>query len=326
MEKTKEQEMLSEAFEKFDISLLQKCLDAGYDINVADEYYDTYFSEAIFCYGSENFENTQIPVKQVISFLDFALKHGLDINHKFDDCGELIGEAFDIIKYCFNDEVTEFLIQHGLDLNYMVTSTMSFYDYISAHVFWDERGSDEAKFVYYRERLITYYGSKPSYLLENKDTEEQKKLYDIILSFNLNKISQLTKEEIIKNELDYILVLRGQFYYSDLWYKNSLEYQKKLITVFDVLFQKITIKDISKHILYECIYQQLPELLEYLLEKGANPNVNCFSESYSWVKSSAMYELFEEGNYFTKELYDRFLNDLEKYGAIKQEPRFLTIS
>ena len=319
MEKTKEQKKLTEAFENFDISLLQKCLDAGYDINKGEFPDESYFAEALFCHGDEDWDNTQIPVKQVIAFLDFALKNGLDINHVFDDCGELIGDAFDIVKYCKNDEITEFLLQNGMNLNYMVYKGCSFYDHIDHHVFWDERGSEEAKFVYYRERLITYYGAKPAYLLQNEDTEKQKKLYETILSLDINIIKDLTAQEIIDNKLDSILIDRGRFYYPTEWYKESEKYQKKLIDVFTVLLEKIDISQISNDILHECIYQQLPDLLEFLLGKGANPNVNCFNENYSWVKSSAMYELLLEGSYFAEELFNRFLANLEKHGAIKQD-------
>lgn len=318
MEKTKEQEMLTKAFENFDISLLQECIDAGYDMNKPDEYNDTYFSEALYCYGDDDSDNTNIPVKQVISFLDFAIKHGLYLDYTFDDCGEIYGDPFKIVKYCYNDEIVEFLLQHGMNINYMVYNGCSFYDDVSHHVFFDERGSNAAKFVYYRERLITYYGAKPAYLLHNEDSDEEKRLFDIILSFDLEKISALTSEEIIDNKLDSILIDRGRFYYSEEWYKEPEKYQKKLIEVFTVLLKKNNISQISDDILHECIYQQLPDLLEFLLDKGANPNVNCFNDSYKWVKSSAMYELLLEGSYFTEELYNRFMAALLKHGAIKQ--------
>ena len=318
MKKTEERKMLEQAFDNFDVSLLQKCLDLGYDMNAVDDYGDSFLSEAISCYGDEDWENTQIPVKQVISFLDFALKHGLDINHTYDDDGEIIGDAFDIIKYCYNDEIVEFLIQNGLNLNYMMKKDWSFYDEISVTVFLDERGSEAAKFVYYRERLITYYGAKPAYLLENNDSEEEKKLFDTVLSLDTEKISSLSKEDIIENELDSVLINRGQFYYPKEWYKNPLEYQKKLIAAFDVLVAKIGIENLSNDILFQCVYQQLPDLLEHLLEMGANPNVNAFNESYAWVKSSAMYELMKEGSYFSKDLFERFKTALLSHGAIVQ--------
>lgn len=53
MTKTKEQIMLTEAFDKFDISLLQKFLDAGYDMNAVDDFGDSYLSEALFSYGAK---------------------------------------------------------------------------------------------------------------------------------------------------------------------------------------------------------------------------------------------------------------------------------
>ena len=59
----------------------------------------------------------------------------------------------------------------------MVYNGCSFYDDVSHHVFFDERGSNAAKFVYYRERLITYYGAKPAYLLHNEDSDEEKRLH-----------------------------------------------------------------------------------------------------------------------------------------------------
>ena len=148
MTKTKEQIMLTEAFDKFDISLLQKCLDAGYDINAVDDFGDSYLSEALFSYGA-----------------------------------------------------------------------------------------------------------KPCYLLENKDTKDEKKLFDIILSFDLEKISSLSAKEITEKKLDSVLINRGQFVYPKDWYKDSKSYQKKLISVFEVLLEKINIDQISNDVLYECVYQ-----------------------------------------------------------------------
>ena len=132
----------------------------------------------------------------------------------------------------------------------------------------------------------------------------------------MEKISSLSAKEIIEKKLDSVLIKRGQFVYPKEWYKDSKSYQKKLISVFEVLLEKINIDQISNDVLYECVYQQLPDLLEFLLEKGANPNVNCFNKYYAWVKSSAMYELKEDGSYFTKELYERFMNALVSHGAI----------
>ena len=316
MTKTKEQIMLTEAFDKFDISLLQKCLDAGYDMNAVDDFGDSYLSEALFSYGAEEWAKTDVPVKQVISFIDFALKQGLNINHTYDDCGEIIGDAFVFIKYCDNNKVVEFLLQNGLNINYKVYSDVAFYDSISSDIFAQECANGDGKFMYERTRLITYYGAKPSYLLENKDTKDENKLYDIILSLDLEKISSLSANEIIEKKLDSVMIIRGQFVYPKEWYKDSKSYQKKMISVFEVLLEKINIDQISNDILYECVYQQLPDLLEFLLEKGANPNVNCFNKAYAYVKSSAMYELRKRGCYFTEELYERFMNALLSHGAM----------
>ena len=112
------------------------------------------------------------------------------------------------------------------------------------------------------------------------------------------------------------MINRGQFVYPKEWYKDSKSYQKKLISVFEVLLEKINIGQISNDILYECVYQQLTDLLEFLLEKGANPNVNCFNKHYAYVKSSAMYELRKRGCYFTEELYERFMKALLSHGAM----------
>ncbi|MDO4505629.1 MAG: hypothetical protein Q4B64_01635, partial [Spirochaetales bacterium] len=107
----------------------------------------------------------------------------------------------------------------------------------------------------------------------------------------------------------------ARYYYPELWYCESEEFEKQMISVFEEILLKIGAKNISNNVLYECVCQKLPALLEFLLKEGVNPNVNCFNSSYSWVKSSSLYELYEEGNYFSKELYLRMRDALLKAGA-----------
>lgn len=92
-----------------------------------------------------------------------------------------------------------------------------------------------------------------------------------------------------------------------------------MISAFKEIIEKIGIEHLSTNVLFECVCQKLPNLLEYLLSEGANPNINFFSQSYSWVSSSSLYEIFEEGNYFSSELkkwHLQYLNQLSVNGLM----------
>ena len=107
----------------------------------------------------------------------------------------------------------------------------------------------------------------------------------------------------------------ARYYYPEQWYCETEEFEKRMIPVYKEIIAKIGIENLSSNVLYECVCQKLPLLLEFLLKEGANPNVNCFNDSYKWVKSSSLYELYLEGNYFSKDLYLRMKKALLEAGA-----------
>ena len=327
------------AFEDFDIELLQECLDEGMDINAnpGGNFYPSVLAEALEELDeekeSERFENwafddidVKSPVIETdrIKFLKFCIEKGINLNAEYEDCLEIVPLAFCVSRYCYDYNVVKFIFSQNINLNTMVRKSFSLLDLTDEDIFCDERGSQTAMRTYYQERLLIYYGAKPAALLEAKLSEKEKSLHKKLFSFDSEKIKELSKDDIIEYKLDSFLIDWARFYYPKLWYCETEEFEKRMICVFKEIIAKIGIKNLSSNVLYECVYQKLPLLLEFLLKEGANPNVNCFTESYGWVKSSALYEIYEEGNYFSKELYFRMKNALLNAGASleEKEPAF----
>lgn len=318
------------AFEDFDIKMLNECLEAGMDINAnPNNYFQpsvlaemlTFLDDDIDRVRYEQWNYGDIDVKAPvietdrIKFLRFCIEKGINLNAIYDDCGENICLAFDVLRYCYDYDVVKFILCQKIDLNIMVRESVSLLDYADEHIFCDERGTQAAMCSYYQERLLTYYGAKPAAMLEANLSEHEKKLHELLFSLNVIKINEISKEDICEYKLDSILIDWARYYYPEEWYCNTESFEKKLIPVFKEIISKIGAENLSSNVLYECVCQKLPNILEFLLTEGANPNVNCFSQSYSWVRSSPLYEILEEGNYFSEELYFRMKNALLKAGA-----------
>ncbi len=318
------------AFEEFNVDLLKECLESGMDINAnPNNYFQpsvlaemlTFLEDDTDEARYENWDYGDIDVKAPVTetdrikFLKFCIEKGIDLNAIYDDCGENICLAFDVLRYCSDYDIVKFILSQKIDLNIMVRESVSLLDFAEEHIFCDERGTQAAMCSYYQARLLTYYGAKPAAMLDFNLSESEKKLHDLLFSLDVEKVKEIRKEDICEYKLDSILIDWARFYFPEEWYCNTENFEKKLIPVYKEIINKIGVENLSSNVLYECVCQKLPNILEYLLSEGANPNVNCFSQSYSWVKSSPLYEILEEGNYFSEELYFRMKNALLKAGA-----------
>ena len=318
------------AFEEFNIELLQECLDEGMDINANPSNYflPSLLAESLEFldedFDSERYENWaygDIDVKSPIietdriKFIKFCIEKGINLNAKEDDCGEIIYLAFDVARYCYDYNVVKFKLSQNINLNVMVKDSVSILDFAGEHIFCDGYGSRGAMCSYYQERLLTYYGAKPAAMLEAQLSENEKLLHQALFSLDINRIKELLPEDILKYKLDSVLIEWARYYYPEQWYCETEEFEKRMIPVYKEIIAKIGIENLSSNVLYECVCQKLPLLLEFLLKEGANPNVNCFNDSYKWVKSSSLYELYLEGNYFSKDLYLRMKKALLEAGA-----------
>ena len=318
------------AFEEFNIELLQECLDEGMDINANPSNYFLpsllaesleFLDEDLDRERYENWAYGDIDVKAPIietdriKFIKFCIEKGINLNAKEDDCGEIIYLAFDVVRYCNDYNVVKFILSQNIDLNGMVRKNISLLDFVDEHIFCDGRGSQAAMCSYYQERFLTYYGAKPAAMLEAQLSEKEKLLHQDLFSLDVNRIKELSPEDILKYKLDSVLIDWARYYYPEQWYCETEEFEKRMISVFNEIISKIGTEKLSSNVLYECVCQKLPLLLEYLLEAGTNPNVNCFIEDYKWIPSSALYELYQEGNYFSKDLYLRMKKALLDGGA-----------
>lgn len=327
------------AFEEFDIGLLKECLDEGMDINANP---NNYFQPSVLAEmleflddddDEERYKNwgygdidVKAPIVETdrIKFLKFCVEKGINLNACFDDCGEILSVAFDVIRFCNDYNVIKFILSQDINLNVMVRKSVSLLDLIDEDIFCDERGSQAAMCTYYQERLLTYYGAKPAAMLEKDYSDYEKQLHEKLFSLDVERIKELNADDILKYELDSFLIDWARYYYPEQWYCNTEEFEKRMILAFKEVIKKIGTEHLSTNVLYECVCQKLPNLLEFLLSEGANPNVNCFSQSYSWVRSSPLYEVLNEGNYFSEELYFRIKDALVAAGATLngRQPQF----
>ena len=116
-------------------------------------------------------------------------------------------------------------------------------------------------------------------------------------SIALSYIEKLDAESIIKNELDYELIDCSKYCYPKQFYDSKLDMpgrpglklEDAIIEGLSKMIGIIGIESISKNSLEACVELLYPRVIKYLLDAGADPNVNCFSPSCFYVKSSALY-------------------------------------
>ncbi|MDO4507316.1 MAG: hypothetical protein Q4B64_10250, partial [Spirochaetales bacterium] len=209
------------AFENFDIELLQECLDAGMDINAnpADYFQPSVLAESLefldegldsdrydnWGYGDIDVKSPVIETDR-IKFLKFCIGKGIDLNASYDDVGEIISVPFDVVRYCNDYNVVKFILSQGVNLNTMVSDSISLLDYADEHIFLDERGSQAAMCSYYQERLLTFYGAKPAKLIKFKPSQKEKDLHEKLFLFDLEKIKEISREDILEFKLDSYLI------------------------------------------------------------------------------------------------------------------------
>ena len=113
-----------------------------------------------------------------------------------------------------------------------------------------------------------------------------------------------------------MLVYYGRYGFPKEFYFEPEKFQKRLIAALDKIIDVIGIENLDNHVLNECVEQQYDLVLEHLLKRGANPNVNCFTSYYNYVKSSALWTAEKDGEYYAEGIAEKMTAALYAAGAL----------
>lgn len=111
------------------------------------------------------------------------------------------------------------------------------------------------------------------------------------------------------------MVQYGKYGYAHEFYYDSDTFQKRLLAALMEIVDVIGIENLDNHVLEACVDQQYDRVLDALLSAGANPNVNCFSPSYKYIHSSALYTVQKQGEYYEAGKADKMKASLLSAGA-----------
>lgn len=322
--------LLEQAFDEFDIDKLRTAIAQGEDINGLGEIGEPLWENALFCYvDPEDYASDHTEDKRIIlEFLKEAVEMGLDLNvHYFDNIDKetYYSKQFVLRYSCFHDiEFVKALFELGMNADTDEWTDKSLIDDIYEDMFAEEACgyNDNAKWYYEVCRFLVSQGGKSIY--ERTYYHKAALPYkDGIDSIDLSCIEKLDAESIIKNELDYELIDCSKYCYPKQFYDSSLampgrpgtKLEDAIIEGLEKMVEIIGIENISKYSLEACVELQYPKVMKYLLDAGANPNVNCFTPSYFHIRSSALYTARVHGYLLPKGLADEMIGLLLAAGA-----------
>lgn len=314
-------EILRKAYDDLDVSLLKQAVGMGVDVNQGDESDESWFEHTIWCYGSAcDYDRTdfeQIKVK-MMDFSRELVANGLNLNRYYDDFGEIVTTFESVARWSRHPKLLEYLLQNGMNPNFMIgKERRSPYDNLDEDIFAEECCGyyDCACDLYNMCRLAVAYGAKPIELLKPGGSPEVNAICDLGMKLDSAGIAKLDAKSIIDCKLSHECTYYSKFEYGYDFYYNPEKYEERVISALSVIIEKTGIESIDDNCLDDCVDGQLVNVLEYLLKKGADPNVNCFTESYKWVKSSALYELDKRGSYYSQQKKERMTELLLNAGA-----------
>jgi len=138
-------------------------------------------------------------------------------------------------------------------------------------------------------------------------------IYDAVMSLDAEKLRILSRDEC--NRIDIILTFYGRFGYPKLFYYHPDEFQEKLIMALDAVISKLGIDNLSPTLLCDCVANEWPDVVDFLLSKGVDPNINCSSETFKDISSSALDYLGRISFVFKRENYERMKTSLMNANA-----------
>ena len=302
-----------------DVNLLKTAIDMGADINACDKWGDSMFENMVYdiCSFAKDNEYKRNE-EDLFAFTKALLENGLDLNHVSKDGSDTCTTFGTIARWSYNLKYVEFLLQNGMNPNIICEGDIrSPWDVIDDCIFAEECCCDQesAKWMYDVSRLSIAYGAKPMSLLRTAWNPEDSELFEAAMNLDAEKLDAIDAAAITRNKLSHFCTYYSRFIQGHDFYFNPGLYQERLVNALEVIVTKIGIADLDFRCLCDCVEGQLVKTLEYLLGKGADPNVNCFSPYYSWVKSSALYELENRGAYYDQNIADAMRRLLLNAGA-----------
>ena len=314
-------EILRKAYDNLDVSLLKQAVGMGVDVNQEDEFGDSWFEEIVWHYGSTyndgeaDFEQTKV---RMMDFSRELVVNGLNLNHYSIDGTEISTTFESIARWSRHPELVEYLLKNGMNPNLIIGEEgCSPYDSLSGDIFGEECCGyyDIACYLYNICRLAVAYGAKPIKLLKPGGPPEVNAICDLGMKLDPAGIAKLDAKSIIDCKLSHECTYYSKFEYGYDFYYNPEKYEERVISALNVIIEKIGIESISDGCLYDCVDGQLVNVLEYLLKKGAEPNINCFKGHFGGFKSSALYLLSRSGKYYDPKKAERMNELLRNAGA-----------
>lgn len=312
-------ELLEKAYRNLDINLLKEAIRLGADINHTDEYGETLFETMVYEVGQGmESDPDKYSEEDLFKFTDALIENGLDLNHYADDGVETWSTYTIAAKWSNSLKYLEYLLQKGMNPNLITDKdNYSHWEDIDGDIFAEECCGcfSFASYLYNASRLSVAYGAKPMILLRREGTPDVIALQDIAMNLDVPGLESLSPEENLDNGLSAWCTYYSRFIYGYDFYYNPDKYQERVIEALDCIIAKIGVGQIDNDCIYDCVTGQLVQVMRYLLRKGANPNVNCFTSSYSYVKSSALFELQHRYDYYDRNKARQMYGLLIQYGA-----------
>lgn len=313
-----------EACDKFSIDMLREAIAEGADLNYRDEYGESPFDEMMlyidkpFNDESEGYYTSPCNEEDLLKFASVLVEGGFNVGCTPRDYSGEIGTFWHVAKWGGSLKLLEYLLGKGLNPNYIMEDGCSTLDELIYDTWVEEVACGRpgyASYLYEAARLSIAYGALPTKLIKEEYKPGEKELYQAAINLDVEYFKQRTAEELVKSEADRILVNFSKYGSPRESYYEIDKFQYRLISILEVVVDKIGIDRLNSHTLHDCVDNQYVDVLEYLLNRGANPYVNCFVESYWHIKSSAKYTLEKEGHYYQPEARNR-MNELLKHVTI----------
>ena len=325
--------LIEKAFETFDSELLVQALQAGEDLNAKDKFGSALWYNALDDYVHYHKGRWTQKKSRIKKFLTIAVQHGLDLNSYEANTGGdgNISHFYSTVRYSCNHDLKflQFIIDLGVDLNGISSTCEEELDSIFEFIPIEKEighSAESAKWYYDAARLLIKNGAKVCRVLHPEDEDFWEKPEDItpdnikqeILASRLDcaALEKLSPDRIIFQCLDLCALELSSYYFPHEFYAHTKAFQKRIINYLQVVINKIGLQNLWDCLLSSCIELQYCDVMEFLLDAGVDPNINCFNADYSFVSSSALYTLKRSGYLLPEDIREHMEKLLLDHGAI----------
>ena len=329
-EKQSPNALLMEAVSSLDADKMTQAIAGGADVNFIQDpnapglLEEMCVESHFWFYGGE----AEIPRKEkfkesedrLFKCVNILLEHGFDLSRVHRDVSTNVSVFCYATKWCPSLKVVEYLLQKGMNPNILTYEQYSALDNLEGEI-WSEEACDrprDAKYIYQNARLAIAYGARPGWLLDDIRPNKEQEIHASAMSLDVPGIEKLDKETILEFHLDRACVADSKYAFPKEFYFETPKIEKRIISALRVILKKIgSVKLLDESLLHECVELQYPAVLEFLLNAGVDPNLNCFNESYSFVASSALYKFLKHRDYYIPERAEQMEKLLLGAGAVR---------